>query len=723
MELIYLYIEKFNGIMKKQEINFSPNFNVKIINKRLIIENKVSYMDKLYPSSINNITMLLGKNGSGKTTILDILGMNRDDRCDESIKRKGRSRSEVIDSYFILYHIQGEYFGIEIMDDIESDDKITKLFKNNLTNFNFYKMNNPFYKIPIGLLVKKDNDNFQVVEHFFHECPSLGYSISKQIGINYISNKYSNRINIKYNYIGKDEENYERDDYLCKRRYYLNPSKEMQYKFINHLHSNNDMHFCADLATIEISPDYDYGLELGIKNGEMEKWIDNLEKILYIDKSDRINILKLSKDDHTYEEMKFKNNKKKYKESFILDTLSSCIIHQFIKGVCQIIDDNRIQKNSNKETNIDFFNDKHIEFLNNLKKKEYIQANSNSIFGALLNKKNEYENLTKVIDYYRKDKNLNNYDKLICISRYLYSRMESSIELGSDSRYQIAIEDFYSALSSLNESYFHKKNLSIKCNSEIDQLLVKALQIYDNYVNNEYNDIQMRFKVKILNLSEGENNFLDLLSKIFDIVTKSKENQLSIILLDEPDQSLHPEWSRRFIKFLCDEIDQSKLRNIQIVMSTHSPFMATDIMSEHIYCLENKNVIEDSYNGKEGSKINIYSMNKKNDRIYNTFGANIYEILKDSFILQKTIGEFSYHKIIQLIDDLKNKVENDNIGYEKFLIDSIGELPLRKKLEDMYREKRDKYYKLKNNLLEQIKVETNEDKLSKIKEILNGDKI
>ncbi|MBV1820895.1 hypothetical protein [Clostridium cochlearium] len=45
MELIYLYI-------KKQEINFSPNFDVKIIDKKLIVKNKVSYMDKFYPNSI-----------------------------------------------------------------------------------------------------------------------------------------------------------------------------------------------------------------------------------------------------------------------------------------------------------------------------------------------------------------------------------------------------------------------------------------------------------------------------------------------------------------------------------------------------------------------------------------------------------------------------------------------------------------------------------------------
>ncbi|AVK47197.1 hypothetical protein AXY43_03705 [Clostridium sp. MF28] len=406
----------------------------------------------------------------------------------------------------------------------------------------------------------------------------------------------------------------------------------------------------------------------------------------------------------------------------MLDTLSSYIIHQFIKGICGMIDDNNSKQNNNnnKEVDINFSNKKHIEFLNNLKIDKFIQSNSEHILGVLSNKKNEYENLMKVIDYYKKDIALDMYSKLICISRYLYSRMESTIGLGDDSRYQIATEEFLEALNSLREFYFHKKYISIKCNSEIDKALIKAFQIYDNYLNNEYSDITMRFKIKYLNLSEGEKNFLNLLAKIFDIVTRSKENQLSIILLDEPDQSLHPEWSRQFIKFLCDEIEQYKNRKIQIVLSTHSPFMTTDIMSEHIYCLEKISETEDN-NKKEKSDINIVSMDKKSDKIHNTFGANIYEVLKDSFILEKTIGAFSYGKIIELINDLKNDLENHDMGYEKFLINSIGELPLRKKLEYMYRQNREKCSRLKDSLLEQIKIETDEEKLDKIKKILNGD--
>ncbi|MCG4581192.1 hypothetical protein [Clostridium cochlearium] len=136
----------------------------------------------------------------------------------------------------------------------------------------------------------------------------------------------------------------------------------MQYKYINHLNSSNDLLFCGDSAIIEIYPNFEYILRPGIENEEMEKWIENLENLLYIDKSDRISFFKLFENNQENGEIKLKDDKKTYKELFMLDTLSSYIIYQFIKGICEIMDDELTKNGVGKDININFLMKNKLNF-------------------------------------------------------------------------------------------------------------------------------------------------------------------------------------------------------------------------------------------------------------------------------------------------------------------------------------------------------------------------
>ncbi|MCG4581194.1 hypothetical protein [Clostridium cochlearium] len=143
--------------------------------------------------------------------------------------------------------------------------------------------------------------------------------------------------------------------------------------------------------------------------------------------------------------------------------------------------------------------------------------------------------------------------------------------------------------------------------------------------------------------------------------------------------------------------------------------MATDIMAEHIYCLEN---INSKYNccSKEESKISIYSMNKKKDRIHNTFGDNIHSLLKNSFIMNNTIGEFANQKIKDVIKDLTERTAEEIIKEEgrkqeiEYIIKNIGEAVIKRKLEGMYNKKfkhvemNNKIEKLSNKVKELEKI-------------------
>jgi putative ribosome biogenesis GTPase RsgA len=76
MELIYMYIKKFDNFIENQEITFTNNFDVTLKDGILKVEKKENLLSHLYSSNIKNITVMNGKNGTGKSTILDILGMN-----------------------------------------------------------------------------------------------------------------------------------------------------------------------------------------------------------------------------------------------------------------------------------------------------------------------------------------------------------------------------------------------------------------------------------------------------------------------------------------------------------------------------------------------------------------------------------------------------------------------------------------------------------------------
>ncbi|WP_338801187.1 hypothetical protein WAA20_13090 [Butyrivibrio fibrisolvens] len=83
MELVYLYVEHLGMCIDNTEINFSKeytvtydrkNCNLKI--KKEIDQNRIN----IYGNNIQDINVLVGKNGIGKSTIMRLLGLPERDR-------------------------------------------------------------------------------------------------------------------------------------------------------------------------------------------------------------------------------------------------------------------------------------------------------------------------------------------------------------------------------------------------------------------------------------------------------------------------------------------------------------------------------------------------------------------------------------------------------------------------------------------------------------------
>ena len=131
---------------------------------------------------------------------------------------------------------------------------------------------------------------------------------------------------------------------------------------------------------------------------------------------------------------------------------------------------------------------------------------------------------------------------------------------------------------------------------------------------------------------------------------------------------------RKFLKLLSDGLDQEyRNKKIQLIITTHSPLVLSDIPRDNVVFLK-----------RDGNKCKIVD----GPDMEETFGANIFSLLKDSFFLSKTMGEFARTRIDHVIDDLeklKKMPQDPKLKKEcRQLIEHIGEPIIRRKLQMMY---------------------------------------
>lgn len=159
---------------------------------------------------------------------------------------------------------------------------------------------------------------------------------------------------------------------------------------------------------------------------------------------------------------------------------------------------------------------------------------------------------------------------------------------------------------SLSSQQLSNYNLAVKCFSIINQDYsfsnVKA-SANDIMINTPQGEIYFEF------LSSGYKSILYLLFSIIkEIEFRFKEHQLKaedfdgIILIDEVEVHLHPEWQERIINVLCDTF-----KNAQFIVTTHSPHVIQAAEPNEIIALhhdENSNVSvrDDIETGEYGFK-------------------------------------------------------------------------------------------------------------------------
>ncbi|PHD33533.1 MULTISPECIES: AAA family ATPase [Bacillus cereus group] len=218
-------------------------------------------------------------------------------------------------------------------------------------------------------------------------------------------------------------------------------------------------------------------------------------------------------------------------------------------------------------------------------------------------------------------------------------------------------------------------------------------------------------------MSSGEKAMFSLLSRFYSAKDLIGYAENLLILIDEGETYFHPEWQRMYIYLLLETLPRIfSMKKIQIIFTSNTPLVISDLPRENIVFLESKEGI-------------CYV--RKSEEFRETFGANIHTLLSDSFFMKnEIIGKFAKGKIEHIIDLLNNNDESfkrdvtsskiDLIKIKKE-ISVIGEKLIKNKLLDMYNRKVDKLglveEVLKDNKsgIESLQQMTNED-LQRFKE-------
>lgn len=91
-------------------------------------------------------------------------------------------------------------------------------------------------------------------------------------------------------------------------------------------------------------------------------------------------------------------------------------------------------------------------------------------------------------------------------------------------------------------------------------------------------------------LSSGQLAKALLLANIFKYIKASKKNISHIILMDEIDLYLHPEWQRNIISEIISLISiESIPEKFQFIITSHSPIVISDLLPENIVNLSTRN--------------------------------------------------------------------------------------------------------------------------------------
>ncbi len=186
-------------------------------------------------------------------------------------------------------------------------------------------------------------------------------------------------------------------------------------------------------------------------------------------------------------------------------------------------------------------------------------------------------------------------------------------------------------------------------------------------------------------LSSGYNQLLNFFARLYAARDRFYRFNKILFFIDEGEIGLHPQLQKQYINLLIKNIPRIISRTIgdnkaiQIILTSHSPFIISDLPRENIIFLEKNE------NGTCKVADGLHDMKQ-------TFGANIHTLLSDAFFLRRhegLMGTFAKSRIDDVIRfyqenemiDGMNEIESE--AFAQKIITWIGEPIIQRYLQQL----------------------------------------
>lgn len=194
----------------------------------------------------------------------------------------------------------------------------------------------------------------------------------------------------------------------------------------------------------------------------------------------------------------------------------------------------------------------------------------------------------------------------------------------------------------------------------------------DFYITKKIKGTDEEKDLLLRSFSDGEHQFIHTVG-----ICLLLKDRRSLLLLDEPETHFNPSWRARFIKILNDSIiagNPTALPNgdfnvhllKDILLTSHSPFIISDCLPDHVVLFEKKD------------KITTATKVSELDNAFNTYGTSVELILERLFKYDQSIGDlscsvlesidFSLIKSTEEIENVKSKLRNLGESIEKDMV-------------------------------------------------------